>query len=93
MADLKVKDEEYKELARLYREYHFYAEQHIKYYCDKLAHAASAGISSGKAQMALLQFCTYAVNLKGQVEGILEDMAKRCEDYCAEVDSIDQDVY
>jgi hypothetical protein len=93
MENLKVKDEEYADLARLYGDYRALAEKHIDTYCTIMQSVASDGIKSGDAHDSLVQFASLALNLKDQVDQILSAMAERCASYVTEIDRLDQDLY
>jgi hypothetical protein len=93
MTEVKVSDEEYQNLAEAYRQYKNYVDGGIDLYCGLLSKAATNGLKSGVAHDALLQFQAYAVNMKGQAGAILDFAIRYCNDYVAEIDNLDKDVY
>jgi hypothetical protein len=93
MAEVRVSDEEYQILAEAYKQYKDYVDGIIDIYCKNLGDAAASGLKSGVAHDALLQFVGYAANMKGQVGEILDFAIRYCNDYVAEIDNLDKDVY
>lgn len=90
MADLKICDNEYREIAELYKEIGNTLDSQINKYIEYLNRVCENAVKSGNVYENLMAFTAEAGMLKGQLNNITAIIKEEVINYIESVDNTDE---